>query len=87
VNAKVIPVTIGAIGTISKSLWQYLSNIPGNQEIKELPTTAILGTAHTYYNITEIANVNYKTYFTSAIALHGAQIVNTEQLQNHIPCN
>jgi len=45
-KAKFIPVITGAIGTISKSLIQYLSNIPGNQEIKELPTTAILGTAH-----------------------------------------
>ena len=36
VKAKVIPVIIGATGTISKSLRQYLSNIPGKQEIKEL---------------------------------------------------
>ena len=28
-KAKVIPVIIGATGTISKSLRQYLSNIPG----------------------------------------------------------
>ena len=30
-------VTIGATETISKSLIQYLSNIPGKGEIKELP--------------------------------------------------
>jgi len=36
----------GATGTISKSLTQYLSNIPGRHEIKVLQTTAILGTAH-----------------------------------------
>ena len=36
VKAKVIPVLIGASGTISKSLTQYLSNIPGKHEIKEL---------------------------------------------------
>jgi hypothetical protein len=35
-KAKVIPVTKGAIGTISKSLRQYLSNVPGKHEIKEL---------------------------------------------------
>jgi len=29
VKEKVIPVIIGAIGTISKSLRQYPSNIPG----------------------------------------------------------
>ena len=46
VKAKVIPVIIGATGTISKSLRQYLSNIPGKHGIKELQKTAILGTAH-----------------------------------------
>ena len=35
-KAKVIPVVTGATGTISKSLRQYLSNIPGKHEIKEL---------------------------------------------------
>ena len=47
VKAKVILVTIGSIGTISKSLRQYLSNIPGKHEIKELQYTVILCTAHT----------------------------------------
>jgi hypothetical protein len=36
VQMKVISVKIGATGTISKSLRQYLSNIPGKNEIKEL---------------------------------------------------
>jgi hypothetical protein len=36
VKAKVIPVITGATGTSSKSLRQYLSNIPGKQEIKGL---------------------------------------------------
>jgi hypothetical protein len=31
---------------ISKSFRKYVSNIPGNHEVKELQTTAILGTAH-----------------------------------------
>ena len=35
-KAKVIPVTIAATGTISKSLGQYLSNKPVKHEIKEL---------------------------------------------------
>jgi len=48
VEVKVIPVILLATGTISNSLRQYLSNIPGKQEIKELQKTAILGTAHTY---------------------------------------
>jgi hypothetical protein len=36
VQAKVIPVIIGVTGTISESLRQYLSNIPGKHKIKEL---------------------------------------------------
>ena len=46
VKAKLIPVIIGATGTISKSFRQYLSNIPGKGEIKELQYTAILDTVH-----------------------------------------
>ena len=46
VKTKAIPVIIGATGTISKSFRKYLSNIPGNHEVKELQKTAILGTAH-----------------------------------------
>ena len=46
VKAKVIPAIIGATGTISKSFRKYVSNIPGKHEVKELQTTAILGTAH-----------------------------------------
>jgi hypothetical protein len=41
-----IPVIIGATGTISKPFRKYPSNIPGKHEIKELQKTAILGTAH-----------------------------------------
>jgi hypothetical protein len=46
VNTRVIPVIIGATGTISKSFRQYVSSIPGNHEVRELQKTAILGTAH-----------------------------------------
>jgi len=46
VKTKVIPVIIGATGTISKSFRKYLSNIPGKHEVKELQKTAILGNAH-----------------------------------------
>ena len=45
-KTKVIPVIIGAIGTILKSLRQYLSYVPGKHEIKELLKTAVLGTGH-----------------------------------------
>jgi len=43
---KVIPVIIGATGTISKSFRKYVSNIPGKHEVKELQKTAILDTAY-----------------------------------------
>ena len=46
IKTKVIPVIIGATGTISKSFRKYVSNIPGKREVKELQKTAILGTAH-----------------------------------------
>ena len=46
VKTRVIPVIIGATGTISKSFRKYISNIPGNHEVKELQKTVILGTAN-----------------------------------------
>ena len=45
-KTKVIPVIIGATGTISKSFRKYVNNVPGNHEVKELQKTGILGTAH-----------------------------------------
>ena len=46
-KAKVIPVIIGTTETISKSLRQYLNNIPEKHEIKELQEkTAMLVTTH-----------------------------------------
>jgi hypothetical protein len=46
VKNRVIPVIIGATGTISISLRKYVSTVPGHHEVKELQKTAILGTAH-----------------------------------------
>jgi len=46
VKTNVIPVIMGATGTISKSFRKYLSNILGKHEVKELRKTIILGTAH-----------------------------------------
>ena len=42
----IIIIIIGATGTISKSFRKYVSDIPGNHDVKELQKTAILGTAH-----------------------------------------
>jgi hypothetical protein len=46
VKLQVIPVIKRGTGTISRSFRKYVSNIPGNHEVKELQKTAILGTAH-----------------------------------------
>jgi hypothetical protein len=51
IKTKVIPVIIGATGTISKSFRKYVSNTPGNHEVKELQKTAILGTAHIFWKV------------------------------------
>jgi hypothetical protein len=45
-KTTVIPVIIGVTGTMSKSFRKYVSNIPGNHEVKKLHKTAILGTTH-----------------------------------------
>jgi hypothetical protein len=46
VKTRVIPVIIGATGTISGSFRKYVSTIPGNHYVRELQKTFILGTAH-----------------------------------------
>jgi len=47
-KTKVIPVIIGATGTISKSFRKY---VPGKHEVKLPQKTAILGTAHTLWKV------------------------------------
>jgi hypothetical protein len=51
VKTSVIPVIIGATGTISKSFRKYVSTIPGNGEVKELQNPAILGTSHIFRKV------------------------------------
>jgi hypothetical protein len=46
VKTGVIPVIIGATGTISKSFRRSVSTLTGNIDVRELQKTAILGTAH-----------------------------------------
>jgi hypothetical protein len=50
-KTKVMPVLIGATGTISESFRKYLSSIPGKHGVKELQKTAILGTAHIHREV------------------------------------
>jgi hypothetical protein len=51
VKTRVIPVIIGATGTIPKSFRKYVSNIPGNHEVIKLQRTAILGIAHIVWKV------------------------------------
>jgi hypothetical protein len=51
VKTNVIPVIIGATGTISKSFRKYLNNVPGKHEVEELQKIAILDTAHTLWKV------------------------------------
>jgi hypothetical protein len=53
VKTNVIPVTLGATGTISKSFRKYLSDLylTGRHDIKELEERAILCTAHMHFNM------------------------------------
>jgi hypothetical protein len=46
VKTRLIPVIIGATGTISKSFRKCVSTIPGNCVFREQQKTAILGAAH-----------------------------------------
>jgi len=45
-KARVIPVIIRGNRTISKSFRKYVSDIPGNHDVKKLQKTAIMGTAY-----------------------------------------
>jgi hypothetical protein len=60
VKTKVISVIKGATGTISESLRQYLSNIPGKHEIKELQKTSHIGHCT---QTAESANVKVQNIF------------------------
>jgi len=51
VKTRVIPAIIVANGTISKSFRKYVSDIPGNHDVKKLQQTVILGTAHILWKV------------------------------------
>ena len=51
VKTSVIPVIIGATGTISKSFRKYVSDILGNHVVEQLQKTAILGTAQILWKV------------------------------------
>jgi hypothetical protein len=47
----VIPIIIGATGTIAELFREYLSNIMGKHKIKDLQKTAILGTTYILWGV------------------------------------
>ena len=73
VQTKVIPVIIGATGTISKSFRKYVSNKPGKHEVKELQKTAILGAA---YILRKVLMCKYNRFNTD---------ISTMNSKNRIP--
>jgi hypothetical protein len=62
-GSKMMPVIIGATGTISKSPREYLSNIRGKHEIKEVKKSHIVHCTHT----AESANVKVHNIFHELI--------------------
>jgi hypothetical protein len=51
VITKVIPISVWANGTTSKSFSKYLSNIPVKHDINELMKKVILGTVHILWKV------------------------------------
>jgi len=45
-KCAILPVIIGATGTLTGSLRKYLETVPGERSIDSLQKTAILGTSH-----------------------------------------
>jgi hypothetical protein len=60
IKTKVIPIIMGAIGTISKLFRQFLSNKPRKHEIKEIQQRATLCTAHTELWNVEVQNLAWE---------------------------
>jgi len=81
VKAKVTSVITGATGTISKSLRQYLSNIPGKHEIKEVQNSHIGHCTHT----SESTNVKVQNILHVRNNIACSTNCNTEELQHYIP--
>ena len=45
-KCTIVPVIIGATGTVTRSLGKHLETVPGKHSIDSLQKTAVLGTAH-----------------------------------------
>ena len=54
VKAKVVPIVVGALGTVSKSLTGYLNEIGVSTKIQVIQKSALLGTARILRKVLEI---------------------------------
>ena len=45
-KTKTIPVIVGALGCINKSMKKYIKEIPGNVLVNDVQKITLLGTAH-----------------------------------------
>jgi hypothetical protein len=69
VKTKLIPVMVEATETMLESFRKYLLSVLGQQDIKELQKTAILGTAHTLREVlmSEYRTLNMRNNITCTI--------------------
>jgi len=51
ISTKIVPVIIGALGTIKKGLDQKLQLLPGQQSAMELPKITLMGTANIFLKV------------------------------------
>jgi hypothetical protein len=72
VKTRVIPVIIGATGTISKSFRKYVSTIPGNHDVRELQKTVILGTAHILRKVQMLKYIGVNTGTSDMGTIHSS---------------
>jgi len=79
-KAKVILVIRGVTVTISKSLTQYVFNIPGNMKFRNYKKQQYWA-LHTYCRKYKHKSAKH---FSVEVTLHIVQFVNTEQLQHYI---
>jgi len=78
-KVKVILVIRGATVTISKSLTQYVSNLPGNMKFRNYKNQHYRA-LHTYCGKYKCKTTKR---FSVEVTLHTVQLVNTEQLQHY----
>ena len=54
VNAIIVPVVVGSLGAVPPGIEKHLANIPGNQDVRPLVKSALLGSAHILRKILDL---------------------------------